>query len=435
MMECSLSYKLTDSNGNEFEGSEEAEAKLMNEMLRVEPTFGETLSVPYRDMLEVSGSDYMIRVSLNSGDTLTLFNLGYRYEDFLREFSGHCNAIILKDMLVQEKPKLAGTEAVFSYIDENGEEKQGGDCEIRFYETAVVIVPEMGEIVRVPHSYIQGIREDNYTLIVETEFGEQMRLSMMGARYNYVKNALNKMTHELIAKSQATLKQLLPEVNPMVIRKAARLMREGKAARRVDIELISEELWKKLEGKLSSLGVEEEYDYLKSLSQEERICIGFKRDLMGELTGEYVWFLIPIYGTDPRKPGNAVAMEAASAEGGGKATYFFRIVSREEYPGYEDISDLHDVYEELLETINRCMLEINFRREPIYLPDESLKDPRYARYRYAVDRMPSLRTLRRLFIGRVSHRTREQWREDVLDLLKFNVEAKEDGLKWMKGGR
>ena len=434
-MECDLGYKLTDQSGNEFEGSEEAAAKLTNEALRIEPTFGETLSVPYRDILELAGSDYRIHVSLSSGDTLTLFNLGYRYEDFLREFSGHRNDVILKDMLVQKKPKLAGIDAVFSYIDENGEERQGGDCELRFYETAIVIVPEMGEIVRVPHSYVQGIREDDYTLIVETEFGEQIRLSMMGAKYNQVKNALNRMTHELIAKSQATLKQLLPGANPMVIRKVARVMREGKAARRIDIESISGDLWKELEGKLSALGVKEEYEYLKSLSQEERMCIGFKRDLMGELTGEYVWFLIPIYGTDPRKPGNAVAMEAASAEGGGKATYFFRIVSREEYPGYEDISDLHDVYEELLETINRCMLEINFRREPIYLPDESLKDPRYARYRYAVDRMPSLRTLRRLFIGRVSHRTREQWREDVLDLLKFNVEAKEDGLKWMRGGR
>ncbi len=432
MMECSLSYKLTDSDGNEFESREEAEARLTGEALRIEPPFGETLSVPYRDILQLSGSDYKIHVSLNSGDTLTLFNLGYRYEDFLREFSGHRNAIILKDMLVQEKPKRAGIKAVFSYIDENDEEKQGGECELRLYETAIVVVPEMGEIVRIPHSYIQGIREDDYTLIIETELGDEIRLSMMGARYDPVKNSLNKMMHELIAKSQATLKQLLPGANPMVIRKAARVMREGKAARRADIESISGEVWKELEDKLSSLGVEEEYGYLKSLSQEERICIGLKRDLMGELTGEYVWFLVPIYDTDPRKPGNAVAMEAASGEGGGKATYFFRIVGRGEYPSYKDIQDLHDVYEELLKTINRCMLEINFRREPIYLPDESLKDPRYERYRHAVDRMPSLRTLRRLFIGRVSHRTREQWREDVTELLKFNVEATDDDLKWSK---
>jgi len=317
-MECELGYRLTDSDGNEFDVGEEAAAKLTSEALRISPSFGEILSVPYRDILELSGSDYIIRVTLSSGDTLTLFNLGYLYEDFLREFSGHRNAVILKDMLVQEKPRLAGIEAVFSYIGENGEEMQGGDCELRLYETALVIVPETGEIVRVPRSYVRGIREDDYTLIVETEFKEQIRLSMMGAKYNQVKNALNKMMNELIAKSQATLKQLLPKANTMVIRKAAMVMREGKAASRTDIESISGGLWRQLEDKLSSLGVKEEYDYLKSLSQEEKICIGFKRDLMGELTGEYVWFLIPIYGTDPRKPGNAVAMEAASAEGGAR---------------------------------------------------------------------------------------------------------------------
>ncbi len=432
-MECDLSYKLTDSNRNEFENSEEAAAKLTSETLRIEPSFGDTLSIPYRDILNLVNKDYKIHISLNSGDTLTLYDLGYRYEDFLRELSGHRNALLLKDLLVQERPRLTGIEAVFSYLDMKGEEKQGGDCNLRFYETALVLVPQIGEIVRVPYSYVQNIREEDYTLIIETEFGEQIRLSMMGAKYSQVKNTLNKLMHMLISKSQATLKQLLPNTNSMVIRKAATVMREGKAARRADIESISSDLWIELESRLSSLGVKEEYDYLKSLSHEKKISIGFKRDLMGDLTGEYVWFLIPIYSVDPRKPGNAVVMESASPEGGGKATYFFRLVDREKYHSYENIGDLHKVYDELLETINRCMLEINFRREPIYLPEESLNKPRYERYRHAVNKMPSLRTLRRLFIGRVSHRSPDQWREDVMDLLRFNVEATDDDHKWSKG--
>ncbi len=430
-MECDLSYRLTDSNRNMFENNEEAAAKLTPESLRIEPSFGETLSIPYRDIIDLIGSDYKIHVSLNSGDTLTLYNLGYSYEDFLRELNGHRNAIILKDLLVQERPRLTGIEAAFTYLDEKGEEKQGGDCNLRLYETALVLVPQIGEIVRIPYSNVQNIREKDYTIIIDTEFGEQINLSMMGTKYNQVKNTLNELMHELSSKSQATLKQLLPKANPMVIRKAASVMREGKAARRADIESISSDLWTELETRLSSLGVKEEYDYLKSLSHEEKISIGFKRDLMGDLTGEYVWFLIPIYDIDPRKPGNAVVMESASPEGGGKATYFFRLVDREKYPDYENISDLHKVYDELLETINRCMLEINFRREPIYLPEESLNKPRYARYRHAVNKMPALRTLRHLFIGRVSHRSPDQWREDVMDLLRFNVET-DNNHKWSK---
>lgn len=207
-------------------------------------------------------------------------------------------------------------------------------------------------------------------------------------------------------------------------------MREGKAARRIDIESISPELWETLEKRVDLLGIKEEYDYLKSLSKQDKICIGLKRGLMGDLTGEYLWFLIPIYGTDTKKPGNAVAMEASTGEDGGKATYFFRMLSRRDYPNYTNIEDLNNVINDLITTINKCMLEINFRREPIYLSDDRLEEPRYSRYWYAVKRMPSLRTLRRLFIGRVSHLSPEQWRSDVMDLLRFNVEAEEDDVRW-----
>lgn len=432
MMECNLSYKLIDVNDQVFESSDETEASLSEERLRLKAPFGETLSVPYRDILVLSGSDYKIQVTIKSGDKLILYNLGYRYEDFLRELSKHHNAIILKDMLIQEKPKKSDIEGVFSFLDENGEQKYGGACELQIYETAIVIIPEMGEIIRVPHSYIKEISEEDYTLIIETEFGEKIKLSMLGANFNTLKRALTKMMHELISKSQSALKQLLPDANPLIIRKAARVMREGKAARRADIESISHELWKELEKKLTVLGIKEEYEYLKLLSQQDKICIGLKRGLMGDLTGEYIWFLIPIYSTETGKLGNAVAMEATTGEGGGKATYFFRIVSRKEYPRYADIEELHEDVDDLISTINRCMLEINFRREPIYLQDESLQEPRYARYRYAVERMPALRTLRRLFIGRVSHLSSEQWRKDVMDLLRFNIEADEDDVKWKK---
>jgi hypothetical protein len=76
------------------------------------------------------------------------------------------------------------------------------------------------------------------------------------------------------------------------------------------------------------------------------------------------------------------------------------------------------------------MLDINFRREPIYLSDEKLKDPQYIRYRFAVQNLPSLQTLRDLFIGRVIHSTFEQWKTDVMDLLRFNIESSEDSEKW-----
>ena len=163
---------------------------------------------------------------------------------------------------------------------------------------------------------------------------------------------------------------------------------------------------------------------------EEKLCIGTKRGLMGDLTGDYVWFLVPFWGLPP-SPGNALAMEASTGEGGGRATYFFRMVDRARYkeawatPGSDALVD------SAIRRVNASMLEVNFRREPIYLSDLRLDEPRYARYRFAAKKLSGLRTLRDLFVGRVVHSSPDQWKEGVTELLKFNAEAP-DNARWAK---
>ena len=82
--------------------------------------------------------------------------------------------------------------------------------------------------------------------------------------------------------------------------------------------------------------------------------------------------------------------------------------------------------------LNRCMIEINFRREPIYFTDDQLSDPKFIHYKYAVQEIPSLQTLRDLFIGRVMHYNVDQWKSDVAALLKFNIDEKNDNIRWDK---
>ncbi len=172
-----------------------------------------------------------------------------------------------------------------------------------------------------------------------------------------------------------------------VIRKAAELLKDGRAAKKTDLENIFPGLWTKLEERL--------------------------------------------YSPDPGMPGNVVAMEA-SGDGGGKATYFFRIMDRNEYRQKRDKSELADITSEFLIKLNRCMLEINFRREPIYLTDEKINQPSYSRYRESIRQIPYLQTLRKHFIGRVIHGSSEQWEKDVLDLMQFNINARDNGEKWSK---
>jgi hypothetical protein len=430
-MECSLSYSLSDRSG-QVTASGEARARVDEESLAILPEAGEALFFSLRDILEISEADYKIHLALSSGEGLTLFNIGYQYQDLLRNISQLRNEMLLKDMLMNEKLRKSGVQAEFVYFDETGKEKQRGKCEPRLYETGIVLMPEKGELARIPYSDISEFRGEDYTFTMTSESGEKLILSKMGSQFDSFRKIISDSISGLALKVQSSLKELFPEADPTIIRKAARFMREGKAARRSDIESLSPELWKRLEMQLDIAGLNEEYGYLESLSQQDRICIGFKRGLMGDLTGDYIWFLIPVYSTNSEEPGNAVAMEAASEDGGGKATYFFRIVSRKDYPALKNIQDMHGEVDSFIKVINRCMLAINFRREPIYLSDEKLADPQYTRYRFAIQKLQALRTLRSLFIGRVIHSSLEQWKQDVVELLKFNVTTLDDSVRWAK---
>jgi hypothetical protein len=230
---------------------------------------------------------------------------------------------------------------------------------------------------------------------------------------------------------QALVKELMPSADLPSIRKLATLMKEGRAARRSDIEAVGPGLWTQLELQLSGSDGADEYKFLKSRGQAQDICIGVKRGLKAD-EGNYLWFMAPVYDTDTSKPGNAVIMEAISAEGESRATYAFRMVSRADYPKYKSLAELQEQMGEFIKTINHALVTVNFRREPIYLTDEMLARPQFEKYRYSIARIPELRTLRSLYIGRVIHSSPEQWQADVNDLLAFNVSTTDDLKPWLK---
>jgi hypothetical protein len=185
---------------------------------------------------------------------------------------------------------------------------------------------------------------------------------------------------------------------------------------------------------------------------------------MGNLTGSYTWLLFPLHNPGSNRLSNAVALEAFTTQSNKQeneepqtkteniepeektepvpddnqtpatkgATYFFRIMDRKEYAQAKD-EDLERELESFAKNIERAMIDINFRREPIFLSENQLATPKYAQYRFAIAKMPSLKALRNLFIGRVIHLSTEQWKSDVTSLLAFNTKSLDNTEKWTKG--
>ena len=433
VMVCRAGYTLLDDNDADA-GRGEASLELWKENFILLPQDGDTRTLTYREILQISAGDYRVTLTPASGEKILLFDLGYNFEDFLRNLYRLRGEVILKDMLMQEKVSKAGLQGEYRYVDENGAVRQSGPCEPRIYETALVIIPQIEDPSRIPFSEIETVTAADYALTLTTSADHKITFSMMGPHLDPLKKALAAAMNRLNKETENTLRELLPAVEPASVKKAAALLRDGKAASRSEIEAISPLLWKELEKKIEPSPVKESYNYLKAIAQQERICIGIKKGLLGDLSGLYFWFLIPIYSIEPERPGNAVAMESFSAgEGSGQATYFFRLSSRRDYRRCRDLTVMHREAEILKKEINRGMLAINFRREPVYLPDEKLQEPRYLKYLYAVNKLPALRELRTRFIGRVSHSSPEQWQEDVTALLRFNVSAENDDEIWSKG--
>ena len=434
-LQCPVSYLVKSDQVQEISKGK-AQAHIEKEKLSLLSETGEALVFPFRELVEIDDKDYHLFLGFTFNEQLDLFNLGFKFDDFIRVLTKNHQEIILQDMLVREKLRLKDVEANFTRFNPEGEQRSAGKCEIRVFETSLVILPARSQIIRIPFGRIDDIHQENYSLTVTTDTGEKILLSHLGNRLDEVKKVLTDTLQQLSLKTQSFLRELLPGADTLTIRKLSSLLKEGRIASRKEIESISSSVWQELERKISGSTLAEEYGFLQSIGIKEKIAVGFKRGLLGGEKQDYFWFLIPLSGGKPGEPANAVAFEAGTIqlpgtaeenpeeesllEQEGKATYLFRLMEGEAYAALKDNAHWEHLVDELIIHLNRSLQEVNFRREPIYLAVDKLNDPRYSRYKYAIHRLPELRRLRSLFIGRVIHRSPGQWEKDIKTLVEVN---------------
>ena len=448
LIECPMDYTLSDDSGPIGSGS--VKVSIDETYVKIVPTLGEPITFSPREILEFVEGDYDISLLLTSKEKLVLSKLGINYENFSRILSKARNDVVMKDMLMQESLIVGGLKGSYEYSGKSG------NCELRIFEAGLVVDVERGEPLRFPYSKIAGIAEGDYSLILTMEGGEKLTISKMGGQYEPFKKALNDTMNKLTLKTQDLIKSVAPAVDSSQVRRASRLMRDGKTAKKSDLDAISPDIWHGLEKKIEEIGILEEYRFVSSLAQREKMCVGVKRGLMGDFTGDYLWILAPVPGSNAiileavqagegetveplqsaAESGETSPAEAAPEEkgedvnksGGRWATYVFNIMPRSQFPG-QDTDALTD---KMIASLNDCMLSINFRREPIFISDDDLELPKNVKYWYSVQKLPSLRELRGRFVGRAIHVNKEQWQKAINDVLSFNVSSKDDAAKWNK---
>jgi hypothetical protein len=472
---------LASGTAGDFENTEtfEGSIELKKESMILSASGFPALTVSLRDIISFTAADYSIFFTVVPSTFLKLYDLGFEYENFLKHFSDLRNDVLIKDLLMKEKLVKPDVEGEFEYRGGDGSIKEKGECRVRSYETGLVLIPVLSQIKRFPFGLIDSFELKDYKLGVKLENQDRLVLSMLGDQIDPLTRELSKSFNTLISKTQDLINEISPEENAESVREMSFLLKDGKAARKSDVEKKSKKLWNCIEEKVKIEDVWEYYNFLKTNSDPEKTCVGIKKGLFGSSTGYYIWFLFPVYDGSSKNCANAVAMEAMTLittedaakngggsgtagnaspgegsgdgdsptglETGGRATYFFRIIDRAQFAeGYKSgagkqsgkLNDAIDTeYNDFIKKINTCMLAINFRREPIYFTEEQLKDNKNISYRYAVAMIPELAWLRDNFIGRIIHKDIGEWQDDFKELIAFNINSGDNSLKFKKGVR
>jgi hypothetical protein len=133
-----------------------------------------------------------------------------------------------------------------------------------------------------------------------------------------------------------------------------------------------------------------------------------------------VWFLVAM-------PGNLVALELVTA--GAHATYFYRVMPRAQYKG-EPPEKLGTAAEKAVRDISEALVDCRFLREPMALPADQMRLPKYLHYRLALAVLPSLTWARSRFVARIVHRDPAGWSAAVAELIRWHSTVTDEAAEW-----
>jgi hypothetical protein len=423
-----------------------ASVDVSDDAVVISPERQQTVVLAYVDIEDVHDDDYTLRLTDYTGRRYDLTMLGKAYGQVLAEVRkrrddalGH-NLLLTGVNLQDSFPgKLFGGEAPMP-------------VEIRLFEDAMVVVPQRGTMFGVPFAYVEDVAFDAelYQTHVRVDEGTAYVFGQLGKRSEELPREIRRLVDAATARTAKSLAALLPGAAPGAISALASLMRDGRIVQQRAVDAIDPGLWPRLESVVvATPDLRETFDRLKSMCPQGWGALGIK-EVLSETEGmtmaeqlrrepqpaaaeaeaptteeaaegtteeppetptteepvegaqerapTMLWYFTPL--ADGDGPMNAVAQEITNE--GGHATYVFRLMEAERFASLSGDA-LADAVAAGIARLNRALLTLNFRREPIYLPQEELSGGRWGSYAVALRYLDYLRWARAAFLGRAIH--------------------------------
>lgn len=361
-------------------GGARASVEVGDDALVIEREGATPVVLPYVDVDDLHDDNYTLRLTAADGTRHDLSMLGKAYGQLAADVRTRRDEQLGRDLL------LTGVRLQDTFPAKLFGGPEPLRVELRLFEDLLVVVPERGTMWGLPFSFVDRVEwdEELYQVHVVDDEGERHVFGHLAKRSQEFREELARLLEALDRRTAEALGTLLPGVPEASLAALGRLMRDGRAARQ---DAVDPALWAPLEAAVA--GAEErrdEYDWLKSRGPGWT-AVGVK----AREGSPAMWFFCPL--------GSAVAQEVTSEDGG--ATYLYRL-------------DHADPWRSIVR-LNRALLTLNFRREPIYASEEEIASGRFSRYGVALRKLPYLHEARERFLGRAIHDA--TWRDQVADAL------------------
>jgi hypothetical protein len=418
-----------------------------DESLTLTPASGAPLACDLADVDVFSSGDYELSLKLYTGRTILLTHFAKDFQNLCHDLLQAWRARLIQCLLLEDLEEIARYDGD-AQLD-SAEGASSGRAEIRLYKSNLAILPEGATGFSWRLADIDSVDFDEGTYTLGLRSGrDRLILTRMAKRTREFIDKLQEGMTDISEKSASMIHGLFPFLNPDQSRRASELMKEGRAAPISDLNSIHPKTEEALIRNAVDKALRPYFDALRVQTSAQGYFAGFKfirpepgeeapavegespvgedaappaetadafgeedaaaRDDEGEdkEKGEPVlhWFFFPLQASGGKVPSNVVAWEASSR--GGRATYFFRLQQGRNQAG--------NAVQESIRQLNRAIVLLNFRREPIFLSDDSLEaQPRFHRYAIAKRKIPALRQLRASFLGRALHTSFEAWQKQV----------------------
>ena len=214
---ASARYRLIAVGGTELEGGD-GDVAVAGGVLELQPAAGAALRVQPGAIASVAEPEpYTVLVTLADGTALELSRLGRMRTQLLEE---------LRDAragVAAERSRAVGDSARFTATI------AGSPVDLHVFEDALLVTAG-GSPRRIAFSFVTDVRARDYTVTIDAAGQDTIAVTRLGRRTDEFTALLTERLRAARTRTSAFLGSLLPGLDPMALRAAAGLLRDGVAA-------------------------------------------------------------------------------------------------------------------------------------------------------------------------------------------------------------